>query len=487
MRTIEKRQEMKPNEMKLARRLGGVGEYYFSKKLREIDRMRASGRQIINLGIGSPDRPPHPDVIGTLAAEAAKPGNHGYQPYKGAAVLREAFALWYKERYGVALDPEGEILPLIGSKEGVMHVCMTYLDEGDRVLVPNPGYPTYRSAVTIAGGVCVDYVLREDGGWMPDFDEIERGGLQGVKMMIVNYPHMPTGAAPKEGLFRRLVDFARRHGVPKSYTDAAALIADPEVDIVYVATPPGTHRELAVQALEAGKPVYVEKPMAMNHAECLEMIAAAEKAGQKLFVAYYRRALPYFLKVKELLDGGSVGQPLTAEVRLLRPERPEDRDPARLPWRLRREVGGEGYFHDLAPHTLDILDFLLGEITDARGCKSNRGGFYDVADTVAASFRFRSGVPGTGMWCFVAPPSAAEDSVVVTGRKGSVRFSTFDFTPVELVTARGVERFEIAPPEHIQGPLIETIVRELRGEGVCPSTGVSAARTSRVMDEIMKE
>ena len=213
MRTIEKRQEMKPIEMKLARRLGGVGEYYFSKKLREIDRMRASGRQIINLGIGSPDRPPHPDVIGTLAAEAAKPGNHGYQPYKGAAVLREAFALWYKERYGVALDPEGEILPLIGSKEGVMHVCMTYLDEGDRVLVPNPGYPTYRSAVTIAGGVCVDYVLREDGGWMPDFDEIERGGLQGVKMMIVNYPHMPTGAAPKEGLFRRLVDFARRHGI----------------------------------------------------------------------------------------------------------------------------------------------------------------------------------------------------------------------------------------------------------------------------------
>ena len=293
-------------------------------------------------------------------------------------------------------------------------------------------------------------------------------------------PHSALAAVMRRDA-EKAADFARRHNVPKSYTDAAALIADPEVDIVYVATPPGTHRELAVQALEAGKPVYVEKPMAMNHAECLEMIAAAEKAGQKLFVAYYRRALPYFLKVKELLDGGSVGQPLTAEVRLLRPERPEDRDPARLPWRLRREVGGEGYFHDLAPHTLDILDFLLGEIADALG------GFYDVADTVTAAFRFRSGVTGTGTWCFVAPPSAAEDSVVVTGRKGSVRFSTFDFTPVELVTARGVERFEIAPPEHIQGPLIETIVRELRGEGVCPSTGVSAARTSRVMDEIMKE
>lgn len=299
-------------------------------------------------------------------------------------------------------------------------------------------------------------------------------------------PHSALAAVMRRDA-EKAADFARRHNVPKSYTDAAALIADPEVDIVYVATPPGTHRELAVQALEAGKPVYVEKPMAMNHAECLEMIAAAEKAGQKLFVAYYRRALPYFLKVKELLDGGSVGQPLTAEVRLLRPERPEDRDPARLPWRLRREVGGEGYFHDLAPHTLDILDFLLGEIADARGCKSNLGGFYDVADTVTAAFRFRSGVTGTGTWCFVAPPQAVEDSVAITGRKGIIRFSTFTFSPIELTTAGGAERFRIDPPEHIQGPLIETIVAELRGEGRCPSTGTSAARTSRVMDRIISE
>ena len=299
-------------------------------------------------------------------------------------------------------------------------------------------------------------------------------------------PHSALAAVMRRDA-EKAADFARRHNVPKSYTDAAALIADPEVDIVYVATPPGTHRELAVQALEAGKPVYVEKPMAMNHAECLEMIAAAEKAGQKLFVAYYRRALPYFLKVKELLDGGSVGQPLTAEVRLLRPERPEDRDPARLPWRLRREVGGEGYFHDLAPHTLDILDFLLGEIADARGCKSNLGGFYDVADTVTAAFRFRSGVTGTGTWCFVAPPQAVEDSVAITGRKGIIRFSTFTFSPIELTTAGGKERFRIDPPEHIQGPLIETIVAELRGEGRCPSTGTSAARTSRVMDRIISE
>ena len=298
-------------------------------------------------------------------------------------------------------------------------------------------------------------------------------------------PHSALAAVMRRDA-AKAADFARRHGVPRSYTDADALIADPGVDIVYVATPPDSHWELALKVLAAGKPVYVEKPMAMNHAECLDMIAAAERSGQRLFVAYYRRALPYFLKVKELLDSGAVGEVLSVEVRYFRPESPGDRDPARLPWRLRREVGGEGYFCDMAPHTLDILDFLLGEIADARGCKTNRGGFYDVADTVAASFRFRSGVSGTGMWCFVAPPSAAEDSVVITGRKGSVRFSTFDFTPVELVTARGVERFEI-DPEHIQGPLIETIVRELRGEGVCPSTGVSAARTSRVMDEIMKE
>lgn len=285
----------------------------------------------------------------------------------------------------------------------------------------------------------------------------------------------------------KLADFARRHHVPKTYTDADALIADPEVDIVYIATPPANHKELTLKALSAGKPVYVEKPMAMTHAECLEMIDAARKAGQKLFVAYYRRALPYFTKIKELLDADAIGDPLTVEVRYLRPPGPEDLDPAKLPWRLRREVGGEGYFYDLAPHTLDILDFLLGPLADASGYKENRGGFYEVADTVTAAFRFASGVAGSGTWCFAAPEQARTDSVVITGREGILRFSTFDFDPVELTTARGVERFACASPEFIQGPLIETIVAELRGEGSCPSTGISAARTSWVMDRIMKE
>lgn len=200
-------------KMQVADRLSGVGEYYFSKKLREIDQMRAAGKDIISLGVGGPDQPPHPKVIARLAAEAAKPNTHAYQPYKGTAILRNAFARWYGRFYGVTLDPESEILPLIGSKEGIMHVCMTYLNPGDKVLIPNPGYPTYRSAATIAGGVSVDYLLREANGWMPDFDEIERQGLDGVKIMIVNFPHMPTGAAPREGLFRDLVAFARRNGI----------------------------------------------------------------------------------------------------------------------------------------------------------------------------------------------------------------------------------------------------------------------------------
>ncbi len=284
----------------------------------------------------------------------------------------------------------------------------------------------------------------------------------------------------------RAADFARRHGVARYYTDAAELIADPGVDIVYVATPPASHRELAIRVMEAGKPVYVEKPMAMNYAECREMIAASERCGVPLYVAYYRRALPYFLKIKELIDQGRIGTPQRVEVRYLRPAGPEDRDPAHLPWRLRREVGGDGYFYDMAPHTLDILDFLLGEISAAEGTKSNLGGLYEVADTVSALLQFRSGVRGTGLWSFVSQPDEQEDSVLIAGTRGSVRFATFAIPPIELLTPDGTERFENAPPEHIQGPLIRTIVDELRGVGHCPSTGHSAARTSRVIDQIMK-
>jgi LL-diaminopimelate aminotransferase len=215
--------------MNTSKRLEGIGEYYFSQKLREIDELNRQGKNIINLGIGSPDRPPHPDVIRVLQEESAKPNVHAYQSYKGSPVLRQAVAAWYRQWYGVELDPDTEILPLIGSKEGIMHICMTYLNEGDGALVPNPGYPTYRSAVKLAGGVCVDYDLTEEGGWKPDFQKLERlvapspkamapegaAGMAGgrIKLMWVNYPHMPTGQLPDMELFEKLVAFGRKHDI----------------------------------------------------------------------------------------------------------------------------------------------------------------------------------------------------------------------------------------------------------------------------------
>ena len=201
--------------MRTAKRLDGIGEYYFSQKLREIDELNRQGKNVINLGIGSPDLPPHPEVIRVLQEESAKPNVHAYQSYKGSPVLRNAIASWYRHWYGVDLNPDTEILPLIGSKEGIMHICMTYLDEGDGALVPNPGYPTYRSAVKLAGGTCVDYSLTEEGGWYPDFEELERlvVGHGRIKLMWVNYPHMPTGKLPDRGLFEQLVAFGKKHDV----------------------------------------------------------------------------------------------------------------------------------------------------------------------------------------------------------------------------------------------------------------------------------
>jgi LL-diaminopimelate aminotransferase len=200
-------------KMKLAHRLDGIGEYYFSKKLTEIGELNKTGETIINLGIGSPDMPPHASVIETLASEAAKPNVHAYQSYKGAEVLRKAFADWYKKWYEVELDPATEILPLIGSKEGIMHVCMTYLNEGDEALIPNPGYPTYRSAVQLAGGKCVEYRLREENNWWIDFKELERKDLSKIKLMWVNYPQMPTGQLPTKELFEEIVAFGKKHNI----------------------------------------------------------------------------------------------------------------------------------------------------------------------------------------------------------------------------------------------------------------------------------
>ncbi|HEV8079193.1 MAG TPA: aminotransferase class I/II-fold pyridoxal phosphate-dependent enzyme [Chitinophagaceae bacterium] len=199
--------------MKTAKRLEGIDEYYFSQKLREIDEMNKAGKQVINLGIGSPDLPPHPEVIKTLHEEALKPGQHGYQNYKGSPVLRNAISKWYKKWYEVDLNADTEILPLIGSKEGIMHICMTYLNEGDIVLIPNPGYPTYRSAAKIAGANIVEYKLEEKNNWFPDFEELEKNDLNNVRLMFVNYPHMPTGKLPTREMFIQLIAFAKKHNI----------------------------------------------------------------------------------------------------------------------------------------------------------------------------------------------------------------------------------------------------------------------------------
>lgn len=199
--------------MKIAKRLEGIGEYYFSQKLREIEGLNKQGKNIINLGIGSPDLPPHPEVIRVLQEEAAKPNVHAYQSYKGLPALRMAISDWYHRWYGVQLNPDAEVLPLIGSKEGIMHICMTYLNKGDEALLPDPGYPTYTSAVKLAGGKPVYYTLKEKNKYEPDFEKLEKKGVRKVKLMFVNYPQMPTGQLPTMELFEKLVAFGKKHDI----------------------------------------------------------------------------------------------------------------------------------------------------------------------------------------------------------------------------------------------------------------------------------
>lgn len=200
-------------EITPADRVSEIQEYYFSKKLREVAQLNAQGRDIISLGIGGPDRPPHQDVIETLSTEAHKSDTHSYQPYVGIPELRRAFADWYKRWYGVTLDPDKEIQPLIGSKEGILHVSLTFLNPGDGVLVPNPGYPTYTSVSRLAQAKVYTYDLTEKNGWMPDFDALEQLPLDKIKLMWINYPHMPTGTPATLELFEKIIAFGKRHGI----------------------------------------------------------------------------------------------------------------------------------------------------------------------------------------------------------------------------------------------------------------------------------
>jgi predicted dehydrogenase len=279
-------------------------------------------------------------------------------------------------------------------------------------------------------------------------------------------------------------DYAQRHNVPRWYDNADELIDDPGVNAVYIATPPGSHAQYAIRAMQAGKPVYVEKPMALNHKECLEMISVSERTGVPLFIAYYRRMLPGFLKVKEIVESGTIGIPKFVSIKFFMPPSPEDHS-ENLPWRVIPEISGGGYIFDLGSHQLDLIDYLLGPIVEWTSLAFNQGGLYGPEDFVAAGFRCENNVAGHGVWSFAAPGFLQEDTIEIAGDKGKITLSCFDFTDIILEVGGEIRCFENNRPEHVQQRLIETIVSELQGRGQCPSTGITAARTSKLLDDIV--
>ena len=234
-------------------RMDGIGEYYFSRRLREIaETEAATGRQIVKLAMGSPDLPPHPAVIERLAREAQRPDVHKYMSFQGEPILRKAFADWYARWYGVELDYRSEVYPLIGSKEGIMHICMTFLNPGDKVLVPDPGYPTYSAAVRLSGGVMVPYALNKQTDFYPDFEAIERAGLDGVKIMLVNYPNMPTGQVPTRELFERIVDLGARHNILIVHDNPYSFIRNAEAPMSIFAVEEARDVALEMNSLSKG-------------------------------------------------------------------------------------------------------------------------------------------------------------------------------------------------------------------------------------------
>jgi predicted dehydrogenase len=281
-------------------------------------------------------------------------------------------------------------------------------------------------------------------------------------------------------------DYARRHNVPKFYSDASELLNDSEVNAVYIATPPDSHALYAIEAMKAGKPVYVEKPMARNYAECLEMIRVSEETGMPLHVAYYRRTLPAFLKVKELVDNGSIGKPLTVNVKLHKAFGERNKFSDKQSWHVNPEIAGAGHFYDLASHQFDFLDFVFGPVTKVNGVAANIAGYYKAEDTVSAAFSFDSGVVGSGSWCFVVDEKSEEDSIEIHGTNGKIKFSCFDLGNVELTTKEGKQEFSFTNPENISFLLVQQLVGALQGKNDCVSTMYSAARTNYVLEEIVK-
>ena len=280
--------------------------------------------------------------------------------------------------------------------------------------------------------------------------------------------------------------YAKRHGIPKWYTDPQELIDDPEVNAIYIATPPSSHATFAIMAMKAGKPVYVEKPLAASYDDCARINRVSEQTGVPCFVAYYRRYLPYFRKVKEIISNGVIGNVTNVQIRFSVPPRDLDyKGSAHLPWRLQPDIAGGGYFYDLAPHQLDLLQDIFGIITRAHGYCSNRAHLYKAEDTISACFFFENGLPGSGSWCFVGHQSAKEDCIEVIGEKGMLSFSVYNYDPIQLVTSKGKTSIVVPNPPYVQLPIIKAVIEHLQGTGICTCTSVSATPVNWVMDRIL--
>jgi predicted dehydrogenase len=276
-------------------------------------------------------------------------------------------------------------------------------------------------------------------------------------------------------------DYARRHNVPRVHSTADDLINDPDLHAVYIATPPSSHCDLALRTAAAGKPCLVEKPMATHHGDCIRMVGAFRERQTPLWVAYYRRALPRFLKVRELLRDRAIGDLTSIHVEVTDPLARGD---AAKAWRFDRDIAGAGLFLDLASHYFDIIDFVAGPITSAAGFAINSGGSYEVEDVTAAAFQIGDSVVGTGVWNFNAPDSA--DSIVFTGSRGQIATAVRADEDV-VVTRDGLQnRYRFRNPPHVHQPLVQTIVDELLGRGKCESTGESGARTAWVTDKCLE-
>lgn len=332
-----------------ANRVGSVQEYYFSRKLKEVAEMNAAGKNVINLGVGSPDLPPSQQTIETLCEHARQPNEHGYQPYIGIPELRKGFADWYKKWYDVDLDPKTEIQPLIGSKEGILHISLAFLNPGDGVLVPNPGYPTYSSVSKLVEANLIPYELKEELGWQPDFEELEKMDLSNVKLMWTNYPNMPTGANASMELYEKLVAFGKKYGIIICNDNPYSFILN--------------EHPLSILSVPGAKDICIE----MN-----SMSKAHNMPGWRMaMLASNAQFVQWVLKVKSNIDSGQFKPMQYAAVEALSAPK-EWYDTMNRTYRSRRDLAGQ-IMHALGCEFDEnqVGMFLWGKIpADAEGSEA---------------------------------------------------------------------------------------------------------------------